>query len=192
LSNKHQQWSLNMDRRNFHIRDYRDLDPEEEIADGTGLRVPLTLADGGESRTRVTDALAAHNRGAGHRPGYLRDAITYGRSELRDASDDLLDRRGVTLDEATALRDQAFSDLCKRSESAWKGKHLASDNSDPDNNNSEPPEPGDEDALAEAMRQRDLAWEQMRIRGDNAWRGRTDPNAANAIQNQAARWRRGK
>jgi hypothetical protein len=175
-----------MDRRNFRIWNLDDLDSEEVIADGCGLRVPLYLADASPF--------------AGHRPMPVRDALAG--QQQRDSIDaddhcSLEQRRGISLADARALRDEAFANLCKRSESAWKGNRLAGDsngnnNSDPDEN--EPPEPGDEDALAEAMRKRDEAYEAMVRRGESAWRtmGRLDPTVADPIQRQGMAWRGGK
>jgi hypothetical protein len=174
-------------RSSFRIRDEDDFDSEEVIADGEGIRCRMQFADSAESRTRVTDALAAHNRGAGHRPGYVADALTYGRSALNDASDDLLDRRGVSLEDAKRLRDEAYAANARRGDNAWR-------NSQPDENGDDDDDRDDDEEhhivnIAEAQRQRDEAYEAMVRRGDNAWR--MNPNAANAIQNQAARWRHG-
>jgi hypothetical protein len=181
-----------MYRRNFRIRNLDDLDSEEVLADGEGLRVPLNLADSVSSRILLTDASPY----AGHRPMPVRDALAG--QQQRDSIDaddhcSLEQRRGISLADAQALRDEAFANLCKRSESAWKGNRLAGDsngnnNSDPDEN--EPPEPGDEDALAEAMRKRDEAFAALERRSQNAWR--TSQAKATATELQAERWRGGK
>jgi hypothetical protein len=86
--------------------------------DGEVVRTPLYLTDSGERR-RVTLIVADHMRFSGHKPGYVSDALTFGRSApLRDASDELLDRRGVSLADAVAMRDEAFRQLEKRSQDA--------------------------------------------------------------------------
>jgi hypothetical protein len=174
-------------RRSFRIKDYNDPDSEEEIADGYGIKVPLMMADAAESRTPLADALRFSGR---NKPGPISDALD---SMQRDSSDstDLIDRRGVTLEQARQLRDEAFAALCKRSQSAWKRRSTDAepDGDDPDeNSNNNERDPADLEAAMEARERARLERDQ---RGDNAWR-RTNPNAATATERQAERWRGGR
>jgi hypothetical protein len=93
---------------------YRPELEDAEVKDGEGVRVDL--ADANEavrSYMRATDAVAAAQRymaaAAGHRPMAVRDALALSSSvRVNDTA----------LDLARAMRDQAFEDLCKRSENA--------------------------------------------------------------------------
>jgi hypothetical protein len=174
-------------RRSFRIRDYNDLDSEEEIADGYGIKVPLMMADAAESRTPLADAYSGRNK-----PGPVSDALESmqrdSRTTVSDAvSDDLLARRGVTLEEAIEMRDAAFAGLEKRSQNAWRRRSGdAEPDGDDDNNNER--DPNDLEAAMDARERARLERDQ---RGDNAWR-RTNPNAATATERQAERWRGGR
>jgi hypothetical protein len=161
------------------------------VEDGGIVKVPLYLADSGERK--LSDALANALRYSGtHKPGPVSDALE---SMQRDSgttvsdavSDDLLDRRGVTLAQARQMRDAAFADLQRRSQSAWRRK---SGDADPDGDNDDNND-RDPDDLEAAMEARERARLERDQRGDNAWR-RTNPNAATATERQGERWRGGK
>ena len=181
-------------RRSFRIKDYNDLDPEEEIADGYGIKVPLMMADSAESRTPLADAYSGRNK-----PGPVSDALESmqrdSRTTVSDAvSDDLLARRGVTLEEAIEMRDAAFADLEKRSQNAWRRRSTDAepDCDDPDensNNNERDPED-----LEAAMEARERARLERDRRGNSAWRnmGRLDPTAADRVQRLGMASRGGK
>jgi hypothetical protein len=161
----------------FHKR-RRYADGDEIARDGEIVTTRLMLAD--------SDPL--------HRPGPFTP-----RQQQRDSIDtddhcSLEQRRGISLADAQALRDEAFANLCTRSENAWRRKF--GDAADPDNNNNndpdedEPPERGDESALAEAQRRRDQAFAELEQRSQNAWR--MSPAEATATELQGERWRGGK
>jgi len=176
----------------MHRMQHDTDDGDEVVEDGGSVKVPLYLADGSEQRSRVSDALAAHNRYAGHRPGYVSDALAYGgRSSLDDASSDLIDRRGTSLEDAQRQRDEAFSDLCKRSQNAWKGECLGDADLDGDNNNNDPDDPDeDRNDIDNLRRKRDEAFAALEQRSQNAWR--TSQVKATATELQGERWRGGR
>src|SRR6516165_11272881 len=89
-------------------RYYDDADANDVIPPGGRIRV--TLADSQHARQRrAADAVAHDCRvWSGHRPGPCSDA--FGPALTMDGA----------YSTAFAMRDQAFADLCKRSENAWR------------------------------------------------------------------------
>jgi hypothetical protein len=179
-------------RRSFRIKDYNDLDSEEEIADGYGIKVPLMMADAAESRTPLADAYSGRNK-----PGPCADALESmqrdGRTTVSDAvAADTLDRLGYTLEDLQRLRDAAHADQYKREQ--WKPKHLARDSNGDYDEPDRPSGPPDytDPAAVEAARE---TTERVRLeegrRGDLAWRnmGRLDPTVADRIQRRGMAWR---
>ena len=164
-------------------------DDDRIIPDGQGIRVSMMALDSLDSVQRavrdhfasVSDAVAEHNRYAAHRPGFVADALRYAShdSAREDASLDLLERRGVSLPQARAMRDSAFAEMEQRSRNAWRRDLNPDEHDDRERNDLE---------SARAARQR--AYEDLCYRGDNAWR--TKPMRATEIEKQGERWRGGK
>jgi hypothetical protein len=193
-------------------RQYDDDSGSDIVKDGERVTVRLDMCDGMQrsvadaaARQRLIDAkLRDHNRYLSHRPHAVADAL--GKSDSLNHS----------LADAVAARDQAFADLCRRSENAWRKpfRDARSLNAMPP----EPPEPAaqwedpdnDEDDdrfdLDAAMKARDRArdaqydrqlWRNPpnpyasngNLSGQNS--GVLDPTRASAIQAQGMRWRHG-
>jgi hypothetical protein len=184
--------TTNMRRKK--LRDH-DLDDGDEIVPPGG-RVRVDMTDAATERRRwvIRDALSKHQALCGHRPGYAEAILKW--SPYERALE-------VGLADAISARDAAFAQLEKRSESAWRNGSALADaapdqqmppglNGNGDDDDSEDDD-DDDSELAKAMRDRERAYRERDARQRDAWRnpGRTDPDAANAVQRQAARWRNG-
>ena len=173
------------------IYDYQSA--PEVIEDGSGLRVPAFLMDSGRRHATIGDAIREDCRVfSGHRPMPIQDMQFAVSMSVSDTE---------RLAGAMARREQAFDELCKRSSEAWRrsfadaAKPLnampplppepAAQNGDDDEVETAPPDPNDPDALERAQGARERAYQEAVLRSANAW------NAANSIQQQAARWRNG-
>jgi hypothetical protein len=121
-----------------------------------------------------------------------------------DNDDDDSDRRRRTdarsISDARAMADASYRSMVRRTERAWQFRDAAELSAAVD--------PGEPDAavmrrhlsgqrepdLGELQRRRDASYDQYVARTSNAWKtGRTDPNAATAVEQQAEspRWRHG-
>jgi hypothetical protein len=180
--------------------DYESESCPDLIPPNCGLHVSTFLQDSGRHRTTLADQIAQDALcWSGHRPGPCQDGL---RLNARDA--------GANYAALTA-RDEAFSELCKRSQNAWRwpfadapalnsmppenyDQQKPGNGDDNDDNNNGPPDFNDPDAVQRAMDSRERArLERDRI-GDQKWRtvGLTDPTAATQIEKQAEAWRHGK
>jgi len=117
---------------------------------------------------------------ADHRPGF-RYATDAARVAVRDARDEMI-RRATTAwrtpqqpQRTTRSRDAAEPDLGARPEELAMRRHLRGT---------------EEDDAAAALREKSYAAYKDRL--SNAWRGRTDPRAATAIERQGEAWRGGR
>jgi hypothetical protein len=139
------------------------------------------LHDHFAQRSIVRDALARHASTAGHRPGYIDQAVS-----SACVKDTMLDRRGLSIERALVDRAQAFRDLERKSRNAWKDACVAPDDPDEDDDNDN--ERDDPDEMEDAQARRELAYNDTVQR--QQWR--LSPDRATAIQQQAAAWRGGK
>jgi hypothetical protein len=194
-------------------RQTNDWDDDGDIVkDGEGVRVRMEMCDSVQRQVRdqrtINDALSRHQALAAHRPGFCKDILRW------SAYDAALEHG---LRDAIEARDAAYEERTRRGDEAWK--HLgdaAPDQPDQqmppgilngngdDNDDDEDDDDDDDSELAKAQRARDQAYQQMRIRGDNAWRdmGGTsygalparplDPSAPDRVQAQGMAWRHGR
>jgi hypothetical protein len=168
-------------RKRRQVRDYEDESGADIARDGEVVRVPMHLVDHG-GRRRVSDALADHFKYAGHRPGYAEHALAF-QPMTHDA-----------LRDAHEARQNAFDDLCRRSERAWMSdaqkkrlEQLGAEGGDGDEEKNDPegiPENGDDLARAQADRER--AYQEAVERSANAWK--ISPARANTVEVQRRRW----
>jgi hypothetical protein len=101
----------------------------------------------------------------------------------------------VSKDAATTVRRAAYDDYCRRLTDAWRTPHKDAAepeaatqllHPDPYSGVQAPRRPVPSDA-------RERAWNSYKNQLGNAWQqGRTDPQAATAIEQQAEKWRHGK
>jgi hypothetical protein len=172
-------------------REYLD-DPDDEVADGESVRVPVFLTDtvrfeDGEPHF-VRATAGADLDLADHQPGF-RYATDAARAAVRDARNEMI----------------------RRAENAWRTP--ARDAAEPDNGSSAErmrtylqgaPAPHDDPAASlrghlqterneENQRRRDAAWNLYKDRLSRAYlQGRTDPSRATEIERQGERWRHGR
>jgi hypothetical protein len=111
-------------KRKRRIIDYDPRHGDDILEDGDQLRVPLFLMDSDQravtehfDQQTVIDQVAAHASTAGHRPGYVQDALT-SQQNVNDVSYDLHSRTGTWWPEATKLRDEAFAATVRRQQ--WR------------------------------------------------------------------------
>jgi hypothetical protein len=113
-------------RRRINIDRYPDEElPDDCLRDGESLHVPIFMMDADQravtehfdQQTVVDARLAAHRSTAGHRPGYVRDALT-SQQNVNDVSYDLHSRTGTWWPEATKLRDEAYAATVQRQQ--WR------------------------------------------------------------------------
>jgi len=111
-----------------------EIEDDGEVRDGETVSVKMNMMDAAQqdvaefydAQTVVKDALARHNACAGHRPGYIEDAMT-SRQNVNDVSYDLHSRTGTWWPEATKMRDEAYAATVRRQQ--WR------DGPSPDNQN---------------------------------------------------------
>jgi len=180
------------------IYDYGDPSTPEVITeDGSGIRVRMDVMDGHfqhRHRTALSDQIAQDALcWSGHRPGPVQDGL---RLNARDAGAAYA-RQGA--------RDEAFSELCRRSANAWRDGPAVSQPlnampppmpdqpDDGDDDIKEPPDYTDRLAVKRAQDARERARIQRDCLGDQRWRtaGITDPAEADRVMRQAAQWRHG-
>jgi hypothetical protein len=113
--------------RTYKVRVYNPDDSDGIMEDGEMLVCPTFLMDAGQrevvshfkSRRAVSDALASHNAGAGHRPGFVTDTLCQSATAtVNDASDDLVERRGTALADAMLERQRALAETEQRQQ--WR------------------------------------------------------------------------
>jgi hypothetical protein len=165
-------------------RDSYHFDDDDEIEDGHSVRVPMMIMDG--NRVNLSDTV----RFEGGQPHFARMADTASESSIEDLESprDL----DALRDAARAARDAWIKQTCE----AWRTP--SRDAAEPDLG-SRPEEVmrmrrhlrgTEEEDDAAALREKSYAAYKDRL--SNAWRGRTDPRAATAIERQGERWRGGR
>jgi hypothetical protein len=114
-----------MRRKTFDIYDEDELEPGTVLRDRQGISCRMNMMDSDQravtehfDQQMVVDAgLAVHRSTAGHRPGYVQDALTT-QQNVNDVSYDLHSRTGTWWPEATKLRDEAFAATVQRQQ--WR------------------------------------------------------------------------
>jgi hypothetical protein len=187
-------------RRRYYDTDDSDDDITRDgnmiVPDGGRVRVNLCDAPPEVrevyQRQIIRDALSWHQALASHRPGYCADILKW------CAYDAALEQG---LAGAIEARDAAYEERNRRGDNAWR--HLGDavpdqlDQTMPPgilNGNDDDDDDDDDSELAKTQRARDQAYEQMKVRGDNAWRnpGQLDPTAADRVRAQGMAWRHGR
>ncbi len=157
------------------IRDYREFKDDEICQDGEGIRVSLVDAASEvrelRQRQMVRDALSEHQALASHRPGFCADILKW------RAYDAALEHG---LAGAIEARDAAYEERTRLGDNLWRNGPAVADvvPDQPDqqmpsgilNGNGDDDDSDDDSELTKARRTRDQAYEQMEVRGDNAWR----------------------
>jgi hypothetical protein len=194
-----------------------DDDSDRVLKDGEVLRTSMFMLDAAQQEVRdhfmhdhfVRDALARHNATGLHRPGYVLDSLVHAAQptvSVADASNDLVERRGMELRDAFAARERALNEVEQRQQ--WRTTLDArmkvepeDDNEDDDESNGEQigsaeygrggdhendDNDGDDDSLEALQARREAAYQESVARSSNAWR---TAGPANANQRQLERWR---
>jgi hypothetical protein len=200
-----------------------DDDGDRVLKDGEHLRVPMTLMDSDQRDVRdhfdnhfVRDALARHNATGLHRPGYAIDALVHAAqptTTATDASNDLVERRGMQLRDAFVARERALNEVERRQQ--WRttlDARLKVEPEDDDGDDDDAPNGsleqigsgeygrggdhkykpeddennGDGDSLKALQQRREAAYQESVARSSNAWR---TAGPANVNQRQLEKWR---
>jgi hypothetical protein len=172
-------------KRRRKIHDY-ELDDGDDIAkDGEVVRCRMDMMDAAQrevqefydTQTVVDHKLADLAACAGHRPGYLDQAVSS--AAVRDA----MRSRGLSIERILQDRAQAFADLERRSRNAWVDAKVPDDDDDEDDDDDDK-----KNEFEDALAAREAAYQATVTRQD--WR--LQSSRTGAIEAQAERWRGGR
>jgi hypothetical protein len=165
-------------------------DDDVMVPDGGSVRVPVMLMDHDPRFSRSTDATAARRAARDARVAWVRSLGDAWRGPAPSRHITQPVTRPTNVRDARALSNAAYREMCAKLQDAWRTP--SRDAAEP--NNSSPAEVMRRHLSTEpddnVQARRDAAWAQYRDQLSNAWRqGRTDPNAATAIEQRLERER---
>ena len=171
------------------MRDATVDDDETEVPDGGVVRVPVTLMD----HARSTDATAARRAARDARVSWVRSLSDAWRGPQGgpSASQRMVSglkpfpqpQRHTNVRDARAASNAAYSAMVGRLQDAWRSPSrdaVSEPDEDDDNGN------GNNNGNPQARK--DAAWNAYKASLENAWRGRTNPDSAGAIERQREQW----